>query len=244
MLYLIAPTSVTEQPYVPATFVAVDGVSHPTFGHHTAAVMLSHTRHVANRWRASKGSVPVTRFTRAFGNHATEGWHRSMPVTQQTAGSLFLQALAASLSPEAVLATQNARVALGALSFAGALARSGFRVPSGALTPAGAFVRRANKTLAGALTPAGAKVRRLARALSGALTSAATLVALGLRARSLTGALTSAGAAAGVRFLERVTSGSLSPIAGLTTILSIAQYVVMRFAPTRNRRYRRYGDDS
>jgi len=36
------------------------------------------------RWRASKGSAPVNRFTRAFGNNQTEGWHRTMPVGIET----------------------------------------------------------------------------------------------------------------------------------------------------------------
>lgn len=32
------------------------------------------------RWRASKGSAPVNRFTRAIKDNVTEGWHRTMPV--------------------------------------------------------------------------------------------------------------------------------------------------------------------
>lgn len=32
------------------------------------------------RWRASKGSASVNRFTRAIGNTTTESWHRTMPV--------------------------------------------------------------------------------------------------------------------------------------------------------------------
>lgn len=39
---------------------------------------------VQARWRASKGSAPVGRFTRAIGNNNTEGWHRTMPVATST----------------------------------------------------------------------------------------------------------------------------------------------------------------
>lgn len=39
---------------------------------------------VRTRWRASKGSAPVNRFTRSFGDNATERWHRSMPISIAT----------------------------------------------------------------------------------------------------------------------------------------------------------------
>lgn len=45
------------------------------------------------RWRASKGSAPVNRFTRAFGNNQTEGWHRSMPVGIETIVTVLVPAV-------------------------------------------------------------------------------------------------------------------------------------------------------
>lgn len=48
---------------------------------------------VRGRWRASKGSAPVNRFTRAFGNNQTEGWHRSMPVGIETIVTVLVPAV-------------------------------------------------------------------------------------------------------------------------------------------------------
>jgi len=45
------------------------------------------------RWRASKGSAPVNRFTRAFGNNQTEGWHRTMPVGIETIVTVLVPAV-------------------------------------------------------------------------------------------------------------------------------------------------------
>jgi len=45
------------------------------------------------RWRASKGSAPVNRFTRAFGNNQTEGWHLSMPVGIETIVTVLVPAV-------------------------------------------------------------------------------------------------------------------------------------------------------
>lgn len=48
---------------------------------------------VRGRWRASKGSAPVNRFTRAFGNNQTEGWHLSMPVGIETIVTVLVPAV-------------------------------------------------------------------------------------------------------------------------------------------------------
>jgi hypothetical protein len=45
------------------------------------------------RWRASKGSAPVNRFTRAFGNNQTEGWHLTMPVGIETIVTVLVPAV-------------------------------------------------------------------------------------------------------------------------------------------------------
>lgn len=53
-------------------------------------------RHIVGaqqRWRASKGSAPVNRFTRSFGNNQTEGWHLSMPVGIETIVTVLVPAV-------------------------------------------------------------------------------------------------------------------------------------------------------
>lgn len=43
---------------------------------------------VKTRWRASKGSAPVGRFTRSVRNEATERWHLSMPISAATSAGV------------------------------------------------------------------------------------------------------------------------------------------------------------
>lgn len=43
---------------------------------------------VKTRWRASKGSAPVNRFTRSVRNNATERWHLSMPISVPTSAEV------------------------------------------------------------------------------------------------------------------------------------------------------------
>lgn len=62
------------------------------------------------RWRASKGSAPVGRFTRSFGDNTTEGWHRTMPIATSTTvtvpvAALVLAALVPTVTPGAVTLT-------------------------------------------------------------------------------------------------------------------------------------------
>lgn len=75
-----------------------------------AATNLANNSQQKLRWRASKGSAPVNRFTRAFGNNNTEGWHRTMPVATVTVvtvpvPAVFLRALAVAPTASAGTAT-------------------------------------------------------------------------------------------------------------------------------------------
>lgn len=54
------------------------------------------------RWRASKGSAPVNRFTRAIKNNTTDTWHQTMPVGLPSA---VAQALAGTLTMSGALAS-------------------------------------------------------------------------------------------------------------------------------------------
>ena len=58
------------------------------------------------RWRASKGSAPTNRFTRAISNNTTEKWHRTMPVADTGVTSILIAASFAA----AVLATISIQV--------------------------------------------------------------------------------------------------------------------------------------
>ena len=54
------------------------------------------------RWRASRGSAPVNRFTRAIKNNTTDTWHQTMPVGLPSA---VAQALAGTLTMSGALAS-------------------------------------------------------------------------------------------------------------------------------------------
>lgn len=85
---------------VGATFVVLDPVNAtpPGYGNNgiapaVMATIASTTMNPKTRWRASKGSAPVNRFTRAFGNNQTEGWHLSMPVGIETIVTVLVPAV-------------------------------------------------------------------------------------------------------------------------------------------------------
>lgn len=103
---LIANGLVTSNPedqagrlFVGHTFYLQGQIDHGIPGYGNTAGASAVATNLANnsqqklRWRASKGSAPVNRFTRAFGNNNTEGWHRSMPVATSTTVTVAVPAV-------------------------------------------------------------------------------------------------------------------------------------------------------
>ena len=82
------------------TFVLISATNGGVPGYGNQGNAPSITQHIADttmapkaRWRASKGSAPVNRFTRAFGNNQTEGWHLTMPVGIETIVTVLVPAV-------------------------------------------------------------------------------------------------------------------------------------------------------
>ena len=140
------------------------------------------------RWRASKGSAPVGRFTRAFGNNATEGWHRSMPVgievtagTTATVAAMFILGASSTAEARATAATVGAFVlSVAAIAQATATASTTGTLAAGVTSVAQA---RATASTTGTLTLGASSIAQaLARA-----TAVATFV-LGLQSTADSGA--------------------------------------------------------
>lgn len=77
---------------------------------------------VQTRWRASKGTAPVGRFTRAIANNATDGWHQTMPVGLPTGTAFSLVASVAAFALAGQPASLNVAKRLTADSASFALA--------------------------------------------------------------------------------------------------------------------------
>lgn len=196
------------------------------------------------RWRASKGSAPVGRFTRSFGNNATEGWHRSMPVGIAVAGGPLTMTLNAVATFSGALGIVTSRELLAALSFAGALARGASstlaasasfagdltaitvlaRLLDGAVSFAGAIARSSQHTIAGVASFAGDAVRMVSRTFAGVVDFAGALTQQLVLTRTLEGTAAFAGAlaTAASKALGGAldTAGALSRTLALTLVLA------------------------
>lgn len=109
------------------------------------------------RWRASKGSAPVGRFTRAIADNTTEGWHRSMPVgievtagTTATVAAMFILGATSTAEARATAATVGAFVlGVAAIAQARATATTTGTLAAGVVSVAQA---RATASTTGTLT--------------------------------------------------------------------------------------------
>lgn len=161
------------------------------------------------RWRASKGSAPVNRFTRAIGDNATEKWHISMPVGLAAPGPLALT-IDAVLTLSGVPALFALRDLVASQAFAGGIVRAVFSTAAGTLDFAGALAATTvlSRTIDGATSFAGAISRAVQLAMAGVSSVAGDLTRS--VARALDGAKSFAGALDTVKALLRVVDGAAS----------------------------------
>lgn len=191
-------------------------------------------RDVRNRWRASKGSAPVGRFTRSFGDNATEGWHRSMPVgievsagTTATVAAMFILGATSTAEARATASAVGAFV-LGVAAIAQARATA---TTTGTLTAGvtGVAEARATANTTGTLA-LGLDAIAEARALSSVV---ATLV-LGLVATADVGAAVERGVVLAVLTLRCLVEAGLTarPVDTTLTANAPAATVAQRTAIT------------
>lgn len=93
-------------------------------------------------------------------------------------GTLFLQAVAGTLTSAGVLIKKTKKPLAGTLASAGVVVKSTARALAGAMTSAGAVVKKTGKPLAGAMASAGVVVKKTSRALAGSAASSGTLASV------------------------------------------------------------------
>jgi len=188
-----------------------------------------------NRWRASRGSAPVNRFTRSFGNNQTEGWHRSMPVGLTTVVTVAVTAVFLRLLAVAPLVVPGtAPVAAPATTVTlQAIAPSVSQSAPG-VTGTGSATIRVSTTSVGSVAVSGTGVGQLTLTASGAgtLSGSGTVIGTGSPAIRLstvsTGSVTVRGTGAGRLSLAANGAGTLTgagtifgtgnPTLGLSTV--------------------------
>jgi hypothetical protein len=162
------------------------------------------------------------------------GWYDDDLIHVGSSGTIFTQALDATLTTAASLARQTNKALAGTLTTAGALTKQLARTLTGTLSTAGNLLKQAQKALSGTLTTAGgltavrvflkaltatlstagALTKQTNKALAGTLTTAGALTKQ--LARTLTGTLTTAGAL--LKQTQKVLAGTLTTSGTLTTI--------------------------
>lgn len=234
-------------------YLATPDHSVPGFGNSNAraasgAANLANNSQQKLRWRASKGSAPVNRFTRSFGNNQTEGWHRTMPVGIEVGGGALTLTLDAVATFSGTFTIASARDLAASLELAGTAVLATLQSLASSLDVAGAVSVAAQRTLAASSALVGESVRGVARTFDGALGFAGAVATQVARVRALAGELWFsaevtrsnartidgtpgvAGAAATQLVLTRVADGAASFAGAFVTLAARSKAAGLSFA--------------